>query len=148
MFFSKIKLNKKGQSALFVAVSVSAFLLYVSLYTMNRSIDERKALLDAQNSVESFYLADIGIERFLYELKCQLDAPDDDCYGTYQSMEHLAKCINDNDCADNAADTWDNGEIVSVGNGSFRIVVSGNNIKAIGSYRNVNRAIELSYSEP
>ncbi|MFA6096461.1 MAG: hypothetical protein WC788_02430 [Candidatus Paceibacterota bacterium] len=137
-------MNRKGQVALFVAVSISAFLLYLGLYTMNRGVGERRALIDAQNSVESFYLADTGVERFLYELKLQISSPLTATYGAYQSMDYLAKCINDNDCTD--ADTPPNNEVVTVGDGSYRIVVIGNVIKVRGSYRNVNRAIELSYS--
>jgi len=144
MDISKIKLNKNGQVALFVAVSISAFLLYLGLYTMNRNIQEKKTLINAQNSVESFYLADTGVERFLFELKLQINDPAAAPYGAYQSMDYLAKCINDNDCTDE--DAPPNDEAVTVGNGSYRIVVVGTNIKVIGSYRAVNRAIELSYT--
>lgn len=144
MKISKIKLNKKGQVALFVAVSVSVFLLYLGLYTMNRNIQEKMTLINAQNSVESFYLADTGVERFLYELKFQINDPAAAPYGAYQSMDYLAKCINDNDCTD--ADDPPNTDAVTVGNGYYRIVVVGTNIKVIGSYRNVSRAIELSYT--
>lgn len=140
----KIKLNKRGQAALFVAISVSAFLLYLGLYTMNRNIQERRALTDAQNSIESFYLADTGVERFLYELKLQINSPATAPYGDYQGMDYLAKCINDNDCTDE--DALPNTEAVTVGDGSYRVVVVAENIKVIGSYRDVNRAIELSYS--
>lgn len=139
-----IKLNKKGQVALFVAVSISVFLLYLGLYTVNRHVEERRALIDAQNSTESFYLADMGVERFLYELKLQINDPAAAPYGAYQSMDYLAKCINDNDCTDD--DSPPNTDAVAVGDGSYRIVVVGTNIKVIGSYRNVSRAIELSYT--
>lgn len=136
MRISKVKLNKKGQVALFVAISVSVFLLYLGLYTINRNVQERKALTDAQNSAESFYLADTGIEKFLHTLKMQI------ADGSYISMAYIA----DNSFTDDG--NMNNGIGISgdPNSNGYKVIVTGNVIKVVGSYRNINRAIELSYT--
>jgi hypothetical protein len=127
---SNIKKNKdKGQVTLFIAVSMTIFILYIGLYTINKNINEQKALINATNSMGSFYAADIGTERFLLELNNRIAS------STYVSI--------DDTIAGAGIDS-----AVSLGDGrSFVVDLSGpNQVKTVGSYKNTNRAIELSYS--
>lgn len=125
--------DNKGQTALFIAVSISAILLYVGLHAMNRHINEAQALVDAENSLESFYLADTGTERFLYVLKTKI------ADGTYESMEKIADSFGgDTDISNGIG-------IVGDSNNNYKVEADGVVVKVTGTYRNVNRAIELTY---
>ncbi len=127
---SNIKENKnKGQVTLFIAVSMTAFMLYIGLYAINRSVNEQKSLINATNSMGSFYAADIGTERFLFELNKRITNGD---YVSIQDTIAVAGIDSD----------------ISLGDGRyFKVDLSGSNqVKTIGSYKNTNRAIELSYA--
>ncbi len=127
---SNIENNKdKGQVTLFIAVSMTVFMLYVGLFTINRSINEQKSLTNSANSVGSFYAADVGTERFLLELNERIVAAD------FISLEDtiIAAGIDAE---------------ISLGDGrSFRVSLPGpSQVKIVGNYKNVDRAIELNYA--
>lgn len=137
---SNIKKNKdKGQVTLFIAVSMTAFILYIGLYAINRSINEQRSLINTDNSIRSFYLADAGTERFLFELNRQINNPAGP-YGAFTSLEDLVDCIDDDICNNTSNSS------IALEGGLYNISATGNIIKSVGSYNKTSRAIELSYA--
>jgi len=109
--------NQKGVS-LYLAIIILSILSAVSLGLISMSISGIKIAKGLENSVISFYAANTGIERSLYDRRKQ--AGGGEFYGTLLEGEA--------------------GYDVSV-------IVDGEEItiKSIGIYRNTQRAIEVKY---
>lgn len=107
--------NQKGVSLL-LTLLIMAALLVIALAVSRLSLGEIKLARDIPSSLIAYYAAEAGIERAIYEERIQGGAS------------------NISDCSVNL----DN-------QSSYGTQVAGNIIRSIGCYKNIRRAIEVSF---
>ncbi len=135
-----IKANKnKGQVALFISISIMAILIYIGLYVSNKSVKQHQVISDVSESIEAFYASDTGAERFMYELRLDIEGVDGRVYNSlYETADKIDGTI---DSVNSPIDMVDGRlYVLSVPGG-----VGGTEVISVGSYKDVNRAIELNY---
>lgn len=107
--------HNRGVSLL-LTLLIMAAILVIAFGVSRLSIGEIKLSRDISRSIIAYYAADAGIERAVYEERIEGGASDIP------------------DCS------------IELGNGSsYGIQVQGNIIKSIGCYKDISRAIEISF---
>lgn len=111
-----MKINNQKGVSLLLTLLITAAILVIAFGVSRISIGEIKLTRDISKSVIAYYGADSGIERALYEERVG---------GGVSGVP---------DCS------------VLLGNGSsYGIQVQGSIIKSIGCYKDIRRAIEVSF---
>jgi Tfp pilus assembly protein PilX len=117
--------NQDGQIALFIVFVIMTLLLFIALFLTNAVIKQTRVTRNNLDSIQAYYLADMGAERALYEIKNSSINPTDYVEG-------------DNILTSNVPNL-----------GSYTITKKHDSspvsIKASGVFRETSRAIELSW---
>jgi len=132
----KIMKNQDGQIAFFIVFVIMSLLLFISLFLTNMTIKQTKITRNTLDSVQAYYLADMGAERVLWGLRAaggDLDVSD---------------FPNLNDGIYSQTITNLKGAAAPAGfYQAIRIAPAGTlNIKISGEYQETSRAIELSWN--
>jgi hypothetical protein len=132
----KIMKDQGGQIAFFVVFIIMSLLLFISLFLTNMTIKQTKITRNTLNSVQAYYLADMGAERVLWGLRA---TGGDLSVSNFLSEGDSVHSQNINNLTG-----------VTTPSGSYqaiRIAPIGNlNIKISGEYQETSRAIELSWN--
>ncbi len=133
----KIIKNQDGQIAFFIVFVIMSLLLFVSLFLANMTVKQTKITRNALDSVQAYYLADMGSERVLWGLRVaggDKDAGDYPNEGDIFHSQYISNLTRDVAPA-----------------GSYQAVrtapVETLNIKISGVYKETSRAIELSWNQ-
>ncbi len=126
--------NQEGQVALFIVFVVMTLLLFIALFLTNTVIKQTKVTRNNIDSIQAYYLADMGSERALY--------------GITRPVGDLNK-IKLTDYSEPNDVIIDQINIIEPGS-SFTIIKKHDSspvsIKASGVFRETSRAIELSWN--
>ena len=133
----KIMKDQDGQIAFFIVFIIISLLLFISLFLTNMTIKQTKITRNTLNSVQAYYLADMGAERVLWGLRA-----------TGGDLDVISDFPNTGDSVHSQIITNLTGAATSAGSyGAIRIDPAGTlNIKISGEYQETSRAIELSWN--
>ena len=123
--------NQQGQIAIFIVFVIMTLLLFISLFLANMTVKQIKNTRNNINSIQAYYLADMGTERLLYGVK----RPD----GDSDKIDLLDFAVDDEIIKQNNIIEADS---------SFAVKKTSNfplQIKTSGVFRETSRAIELSW---
>ena len=128
--------NQDGQVALFMVLVIMSLLLFMSLFLTNMTIKQTRITRNALNSVQAYYLADMGAGRVLWGLRA-----------TGGDL-NVSNFPNDGDSVYSQTITNLKGAATPAGSyQAIRITPTGTlNIKISGEYQEISRAIELSWN--
>jgi len=137
----KIRNFEKGIS-LYIALMVMTVLLALALGISAILLGQMKVMKGMGNSVLAFYAADTGIERELYRRKIESGNPPSpnpycgflDLDGDWDGVEEGVT-----NCSATAIDCTDQDDAC------YKITVGAVTTQSIGVYREVRRAIEISF---
>lgn len=132
----KIMKNQDGQIAFFVVFIIMSLLLFISLFLTNMTIKQTRITRNTLNSVQAYYLADMGAERVLWGLRATGGDKD------------VSAFPNEGDGVHSQNISILTGTATPAGSyQAIRIAPLGNlNIKISGEYQETSRAIELSWN--
>jgi len=133
----KIMKDQDGQVAFFIVFIIMFLLLFVSLFLTNMTIKQTKITRNTLNSVQAYYLADMGAERVLWGLKA-----------TGGDLDVISDFPSAGDPVYSQIITNLTGAATPTGSyRAIRIDPAGTlNIKISGEYKETSRAIELSWN--
>lgn len=129
--------NQEGQIALFIVFVIMTLLLFIALFLTNAVIKQTRITRNSLDSIQAYYLADMGAERALYGITRVAGDPDKISLtlftaDTSDAIPDLIKIQNIN------ADS------------SYTIIKTSDSspvsIKASGVYKETSRAVELSWN--
>lgn len=127
--------NQDGQIALFIVLIIMSLLLFISLFLINMTIKQTKITRNTLNSVQAYYLADMGTERVLYGIKMPLGDVDKINISDFNTGDEIIR-------QDNIIEANSYYKVIKVNS----IAPSTLNIKISGEFRETMRAIELSWN--
>ncbi len=123
--------NQEGQIALFIVFVIMALLLFIALFLTNAVIKQTKVTRNSLNSIQAYYLADMGSERALYGITRPVGDPDKISLTSISAPNVIISRNN------------------IIEQGSSYIVIKKSDspvgIKISGVFRETSRAIELSW---
>ncbi|MDF1498378.1 MAG: hypothetical protein P1P85_03455 [Patescibacteria group bacterium] len=67
--YNKILKNQNGQAAFLIVFFVMSILFVISMFLAEISIKQSKSTRDAQESIQAYYMADMGTERVIYGVR-------------------------------------------------------------------------------
>ena len=133
---NKIIKDQNGQIALFIVFVIMSLLLFISLFLTNMTIKQTKITRNTLNSVQAYYLADMGAERVLWGLRAtggDLDVSD---------FPNVGDSVYNQIITDLTGTATPTGSYQAI-----RIDPPGTlNIKISGEYQETSRAVELSWN--
>ncbi len=123
--------NQEGQIALFIVFVIMTLLLFIALFLTNAVIKQTKVTRNNLNSIQAYYLADMGAERVLYGITRPAGDPDKISLTSISAPNGI---ISQNDIIEPSS--------------SFAVIKTSDSpagIKISGVFRETSRAIELSW---
>jgi len=124
--------NQEGQIALFIVFVIMALLLFIALFLTNMVIKQTRVTRNNLDSIQAYYLADMGAERALYGITRPVLDPEKIKLVEYFQPAGVILVYN----------------IPSLG--SFTVIKTSDSspvsIKASGVFRETSRAVELSWN--
>lgn len=117
---STILQEEKGMVSLIVTLVILSFLLFIGLFVASLNVKEMKVVLNINKSKKSFYAAESGMERISYAMYVEEVAVSsgftlNDAYGDSDEYSFQVEAISDTE------------------------------IKSIGGYGNIKRAVQMEY---
>lgn len=124
--------NQEGQIALFIVFVIMTLLLFIALFLTNAVIKQTRVTRNNLDSIQAYYLADMGAERALYGI-------------TRQVTDDNKIILTDFSAPDDVILTYNIPNF-----GDFTVIKTNDSspvsIKASGVFRETSRAIELSWN--
>jgi len=74
--YNKILKNQNGQAAFLIVFFVMSILFVISMFLVEISIKQSKSTRDAHESIQAYYMADMGSERVIYGMRKLASDPD------------------------------------------------------------------------
>lgn len=131
--------NQRGQIALFVVFVIMTLLLFIALFLTNAVIKQTKATRSSLDSIQAYYLADMGAERTLYGITRPVG-----------DLDKISLTLFTADPADAIPDLIKTQNNIIGPDSSYVVIKTGDSspisIKASGIFRETSRAIELSWN--
>jgi Tfp pilus assembly protein PilX len=128
--------NQEGQIALFIVFVIMTLLLFIALFLTNSVIKQTRVTRNNIDSIQAYYLADMGAERVLWGLAAT---------GGDLNINNF---LNENENVHNQFINNLTGP--STPSGSYQAIrtlpLGTLNIKISGVYKETSRAIELSWN--
>ncbi len=125
--------NQEGQVALFVVFVIMTLLLFIALFLTDTVIKQTRVTRNNLDSIQAYYLADMGSERALYGITRPVGDPDKI---SLTSISAPAVIISQNNIIEPDS--------------SYAVIKKSDSspvsIKASGVFRETSRAIELSWN--
>ncbi|MCK4591819.1 hypothetical protein KAT63_00055 [Candidatus Parcubacteria bacterium] len=131
----KIIKDQNGQIAFLIVFIIMSLLLFISLFLTNMTMKQTKITRNTLNSVQAYYLADMGAERVLCGIKKPLGDVNKINISDFNIDDEIIR-------QDNIIEANSYYKAIKVN----PIAPSTLNIKISGKFRETMRAIELSWN--